>query len=324
MNTNSIPKLLLLVALAANPLVSPAQDFPDRPIRLILPATPGNLTDIMLRSMATKMSETLNRQPIIVENQPGAGTVVGTAAVARALPDGYTWGIGAPGAFAVNPYLMKSVPYDPLKDFEAICRIGAAPYILAVNASLGVKSLPELLAKAKASPPLSFASSGSGSQSHMAQELFKFWVGGQFLHVPYKGTAQAVSDTVAGHTQVIFDTFGGLGPHIKSGKLIPIAITSARRLGSVPDVPTFAELGYKEVLQRGWIGLVAPARTPAPVIAKVAAACMSAVASPDIVSHAQSNGFEIDYASPKEFGDFIAMENKRWGELIQRAGIKAE
>ena len=316
-------RLACAVALFASPLASIAQEFPTKPIRLIIPLSPGSLTDTIVRNMLTKMNATLGAT-VVVENQPGAGAIVGVGAAARAAPDGYTWTIGSSASFSANPHLHKQLPYNPVKDFEPICRIGGAPQILVVNPSLGVKSLPELLARAK-TESLSFASSGVGTTTHMAQELFKSRVGvTTFVHVPYKGTAQSVSDTVAGHAQLLTESPGPLLGHIRDGKLVPLGSTGARRSLALPNVPTFSELGYKEIRLDGWIGLVAPAGTPAPIVAKISQACKDALASPEIQALSQAQGFDIDYADPKEFRAFIASELQKWGELVKMAGVKAE
>ncbi|MGE4240460.1 Bug family tripartite tricarboxylate transporter substrate binding protein [Ramlibacter sp.] len=320
-------RLACLAALAlALPLAPPtamAQDYPTKSIRVIAPVSAGGLTDIILRAMATKMSPVLNGQTVVVENMPGAGTMVGTAALARAVPDGYTWGIGASGALAANPHMQKTLPYNPQKDFAPVCKIGAAAYILVANPAFGVKTLPELLAKAK-SGKVTFASPGLGSSPHMAQELFKAKVATPFLHVPYKGTAPAVNDTIAGHTQVLFEAGGPLAPHIKSGKLVAIGVTSGKRLASLPDVPTFEELGYKDIRLEGWIGIMLPAGTPQAIVTKASEACKTALAAPDVQAHGVANGFEVDYAGPAEFAAFIASEYQKWGDLIRLAGIKPE
>jgi tripartite-type tricarboxylate transporter receptor subunit TctC len=310
-----------VLALLATPLTVLAQDYPSKPIRVIMPVSPGGATDAIVRAMGPKMSATLG-QPVVTENLPGAGSVVGTTAIARAAPDGYTLGVGTSAAFSANPHLHKQLPYAN-KDFEPVCRVGTGSYVLVVNPSLGVKTLPEFLDRAKTGS-LSVGSAGAGSASHMAQEMFKARVGAPILHVPYKGTGPAIVDTVGGHTQALFEAPGPLLPHIRGGKLVALGITSGRRLASLPEVPTFEELGYKGLRLEGWIGLVMPAGVPAPIVAKVAQACQSALAAPDLQAQAQGFGFEIEYAGPREFGAFIASEYQKWGELVQLSGLKPE
>lgn len=300
-----------------------AQGFNNgSPIRVISPTAAGGATDSVIRSMLPKMSTTLG-MPLVVENLPGAGGIVGTGAIARALPDGHTIGIATSGALAANPFLKKKLPYDDVKDFAPICRVGRGPYILAVASTLGVKTLAELLARAKLES-LTFASPGVGSSAHMAQELFKARTGAKFLHVPYKGTGQAITDTVGGQTQALFEAPGPLMPHIRSGKLIPLGVTSAQRVSSLPDVPTFKELGYKDTVLEGWIGFMAPAATPANVVDRISKACESSLQAPDLKAHAQALGFEVDYAGPVEFQNFIASEKKLWGEVVKLSGLQAE
>lgn len=308
----------------ALPLTCLAQVYPAKPIRVVIPLSTGSTTDLIVRAMAPKMSTALG-QPVVVDNQPGAGGVVGTTAVARTAPDGYTWLIATSGSFAANPHLHKKLAYDPANDFTPICRIGLNPYVLVAHPSLNVRSLAELLAKAKSgSAPLSFASAGVGSSQHMAQEMFKARIGMPFLHVPYKGAAQAITDTIGGHSVVLFEGPTPLLPHIRGGKLVPLAITGGKRLASLPDVPTFEELGYAGLRLEGWIGVVVPANTPAPVVARVSDACRSAVVAPDIQSLALENSFNAEYQSSSEFRNFIAAEGQKWGELIRAAGIKPE
>jgi tripartite-type tricarboxylate transporter receptor subunit TctC len=314
-------RVICVMALLATSCAPMAQDYPARPIRIIVPLSPGGASDIIVRSMAVKMSASLGA-PLVVENLAGAGSIVGIGAASRAAPDGYTLAVAGSAAFAANPHLHTQLPYK-VTDFAPVCRIGGGPYVLVVNPSLGVKSLPDLLALAK-SKSLTFASPGVGSSPHMAQEMLKARAGVAFVHVPYRGTSQAVIDTVAGHSQVLFEAPGPLLEHIRAGKLIALGVTSARRVSSLPDVPTFEELGYKGLRLEGWIGLVVPAATPAPVVARVAQACQIALAAPDLQSQAQSLGFEIDYAPPREFGAFMASELQKWGELVRLAGVKPE
>lgn len=313
-----------LSALAALTLCAAtmAQTYPARPVRVIVPLAAGSLTDVIMRTMAPTMSARLNGT-IAVENLPGAGGVVGSVAAKGAAPDGYTMLVATSGAFSINPHLHKSLPYDPVKNFTPVCRFGGGSFVLAVNPSLGVKTLPELLAKAKTTQ-LSFASSGLGSTPHMAQEMFKARVGVPFVHVPYKGAGQAITDTIAGHAHLLFETPGPLIANIRSGTLIPIGILSARRLAELPDVPTLEELGYAGLRLQGWVGLVAPAGTPAAIVNRVAEACQAALGSPEVLTKAQPQGFDIDYAGPAEFTSHIASELPRWGELVRLAGVKSE
>jgi tripartite-type tricarboxylate transporter receptor subunit TctC len=299
-----------------------AQNYPSRPIRVLVPLSAGSLTDVFVRTMAPHMSATLG-VPVVVENAPGAGAIVGTVSAAKSAPDGYTVAAAVSSAFSVNPHLHKELPYDPVKDFAPVCRIGGAPYVLAANPALGARSIPDVVAKAKAGS-VPFASAGAGSVQQLVQEMFKARVNAPFLHVPYKGTAQAVTDTVAGHAQLLFETPGPLLPHIRSGKLIALGVTSARRLAALPDVPTFEELGFPGFRLRGWIGLAVPAGTPAAIVDRLAQACQGAVAARDVVATAEPQGFELDYAPPAEFATFISSELATFGQLVRLAGVKPE
>jgi tripartite-type tricarboxylate transporter receptor subunit TctC len=310
--------VLVLIASSA----SMAQNYPAHAIRVIIPLSAGSLTDVIVRKVVPSISSTLGA-PLVIDNRPGAGAIVGTTSIAQAAPDGYTLGVAVASSFSVNPSMRKDLPYDPVKDFAPVCRIGGGPYVLAANALLGIKSIPELVATAKANT-LSFASAGAGTPSHLVQEMFKARLQLSFLHVPYRGTAQAVTDTIGGHSQLLFDTPGPLLSGIRSGQLIALGITTPRRLSSLPEVPTFEELGFPGFLLVGWVGLVVPTGTPAPIVSRLAQACQTAVALPDVQTLAQDQGFLMDYAPPAEFGAYIANELLRWGELVRLAGVKAD
>jgi tripartite-type tricarboxylate transporter receptor subunit TctC len=321
---NVLPSVIAALVTLATPLVSLAQAYPAKAIRVVIPLSTGSTTDLILRAMAPKMGVHLG-QPVVLDNQPGAGGAVGTTAAARAAPDGYTWLVATSGSFAANPHLNKKLGYDPVKDFIPVCRIGLNPYVLVTHPSVRARSLAELLGKAGAgSPPMSFASAGTGSSQHMAQEMFKARAGGSFLHVPYKGAVQATTDTIGGHSLVLFEGPTPLLPHIRSGKLVPLAITGGKRLAALPGVPTFEELGYAGLRLEGWIGLAVPANTPPAIVDRVSQACQSAVTAPDVQALAQEQAFDADYQGPREFRSFIAAESQKWGDLVKSAGIQPE
>lgn len=316
-------RITVLAALALGSLACAAQQaYPSRPIRIIIPLAAGSLTDVITRGMLPRLSAALG-VPVVIENMPGAGGVVGSGAGAKAVADGYTFLMGTSGAFSASPHMYKNLPYNPVKDFSGVCRFGGGSYVLAVYPGLGVKTIPELLAKTRATP-LSFASSGLGSTPHMAQELFKSRMGAPFVHVPYKGTPQAVSDTIGGHAHLLLETPGPLQSNIAAGKLHAIGIMSARRSPTLPDVPTFDELGYHGLRLQGWVGLVAPVGTPKAAIDKMAQACQGALTAPEVMAQAQATGFDIDYAGPVDFTAAIATELERWGQLVRLAGLKPE
>jgi tripartite-type tricarboxylate transporter receptor subunit TctC len=311
----------VLAILAASTSALP-QDYPSKPIRIIVPLSAGSLTDTTIRLMAPKMNASLG-VPIIVDNVPGAAGIIGTVQAAKAAPDGYTMLVAAASSFSVNPHVNKNLPYNPVKDFSPVCRIGGATIVLAVNPSLGVKTVPELVEKSKAGA-IPIASAGVGTISHLAQEMFKSRLGGNFLHVPYKGSAQSITDTVGGHSEVIFDSPGPMLGHIQSGKLIPLAVMSSKRSASLPNVPTFDELGYKGMYLQGWIAFALPAGAPVAVVNKLAQACQSAIASPEMQEQLLSRGLDLDYAGPSDFGAFVANELPKWGNLVKLAGMKPE
>jgi tripartite-type tricarboxylate transporter receptor subunit TctC len=316
-----VVSMALLSAMVARAPVL-AEDYPSRSVQVIVPQSPGGLGDIAVRVLAPELSDSLG-VPVVIENKPGAGGTVGMAEARRAAADGSTLALAAAGSFSINPHLQKNLPYDPLKSFEPVCRIGGAPSVLVVNPSLDVKSLPELLAKAK-TDPVSFASGGNGTPSHLAQELLKARVNVQFLHVPYRGTSQAVTDTMGGHSQALFETPGPLLGAIRAGQLIALGVTSPNRLPALPDVPTFQELGLPDLDLLGWNGLVAPAGTPEPIIARLSKACEHAVSAPEFLTFAKDNGYVISYAPAAEFHDHIISQLKKWGELVRLSGVKPQ
>lgn len=320
-STRHIRKLVTasLVASATNIAIAQPE---GKAIQVITPAGAGGATDVIVRSMLPVMSSYLNR-PLVIENMPGVGGVIGTTAVTRAPTDGSSIGVATSGALAANPHLQKKLPFNPTEDFAYICRIGTGPYILSVHPSKNIKNLPELLQKSK-QQDLTFASPGVGSSAHIAQELFKSKTESNFVHVPYKGTGQAINDAVGGHTDVIFEAPGPLMAHIKAGKLIPIGVSSEQRLQSMPEIPTFAELGYKDIVLEGWIGLFAKAGTAAPIIDNFSKACEEALKNPVVLKQAQSLGFEVKYLSSSDFTKFASSEYKHWGNVINITGLKQQ
>ncbi|CAN7758335.1 Bug family tripartite tricarboxylate transporter substrate binding protein [Rhizobium leguminosarum] len=312
--------MLGLIAAAEAPVS--AQEFPDRAIEIIVPLSAGGVSDIAVRKLAPSMSKTLGA-PVVIENQPGAGATLGTGAAAKATPDGYTVALAAASSFSINPHLRKNLPYDPVKSFEPVCRIGGSPSVLVAHPSLGVKSVQELIEKAK-DGNLSFASSGPGTPSHLAQELLKARTNVQFLHVPYRGTSQSVTDAIGGHVQLLFESPGAISGAVRTKELIGLGILSPKRLPALPDVPTFEELGFEGMELIGWIGLVVPAGTPTEVIDKLEKACHDAVSSPDFQKLADEQGLLVAYAPREEFRKHIASELSKWGELVQRSGLKPE
>ena len=316
--------LALLLALAAAVPATPAaaQDYPSRPVRLIIPFPPGGSNDVVGRMIGTQLSERLGKQ-VVVDNRAGAGGVVGTELAASAPKDGYTILIVSM-AHAVNPWLYK-LPYDPLKAFTPISVLASGPNVVAVHPSLPVNSIKELVALAKQKPgELQYASAGVGSFQHLGGELFKLEAGVNMLHVPFKGGGPAMIDVVGGHTKLLFSSLVQTTPHIRSGKLKALGTGGSKRNAVLPEVPTVAEAGVPSYEAVNWWGIVAPAGTPQPVIDRVHKALTAVQTSPEVQKQFSSEGAEIVQMSPPEFGAFMEREMKKWERVVKEGHIKAE
>ena len=310
----------MLLALAA-PALGQA-DYPNRPVRLIIPFPPGGSNDVVGRMIGTQLSEKLGKQ-VIIDNRAGAGGVVGTEIASKAPADGYTL-LVISLAHAVNPWLYK-LPYDPIKDFAPIGVMGSGPNVIVVHPSLPVNSIKDLIALAKKQPgELQYASAGIGSFQHLGGELFKLEAGVDILHVPFKGGGPAMIDVVGGHTKVMFSSLVQTTPHIKTGKLRALGVGSKGRSKVLPDVPSVAEAGVPSYEAVNWWGIVAPAGTPQPIIDKVHAALTAAQDSPEVEKQFASEGAVVVKKSPAEFGAFMASEMKKWEQVVKKGGIKAE
>jgi len=313
---------LAALAVIAVACATSAQDYPTKPVRLIIPFPPGGSNDVVGRMIATHMGEHLGKQ-VVVDNRSGAGGVIGTEVAANAAPDGYTLLIISL-AHAVNPWLYK-LSYDPIKSFTPIGILASGPNVLAINPSLPVNSVKELVALAKQKPgELQYASAGVGSFQHLGGELFKLEAGVDMLHVPFKGGGPAMIDVIGGHTKLVFSSLVQTTPHIKSGKLKALATGGAKRNPVLPDVPTVAEAGVPTYEAVNWWGIVAPAGTPQPVIDKVHAALTAVQASPEVQKQFSSEGAEIVQMSPPQFGTFMENEMKKWERVVKEGKIKAE
>ena len=299
-----------------------AQDYPSRPIRLIVTVPPGGAADFIARLVGGKLSESLG-QPVLVENRGGAGGTIAADAVAKAAPDGYTLLQNSITTHGVGPHLYSKLPYDPVKDFAPVSGLALLPLVMAVNADVPAKSVQELLVLAK-SQNLNFASSGNGGAPHMAAELFKSVTGAPITHVPYKGSGPAVADLVGGRVQIMFDAPPSLIAHIRSAKLRVLAAASQNRNRLLPEAPTFAELGYPKVAVSLWYGLLAPAGTPAPVIGKLNAEVSKALQTAEVRDRLIAQGAEPMPGSPKEFGEFMAAEMAKWAPVVKQAGVKLD
>ena len=318
----------VLAALAALALAAPLaanaqQDYPVRPVRLVVPFGPGTTTDIIARVFAEGMARPLG-QAIVVENRAGAGGNIGADLVAKAPADGYTIVMGTVGTHAINPGLYRKMPYDAQKDFAPIGFAGYTPTLLVVAANSPLRNLKDLQAAAQKSGGISFASAGNGTSGHLAGELLKARLGGEMVHVPYKEGGMALSDVMAGQAQFMFYHPAAVLPQIKAGKLRALGVSSARRTGAAPDVPTITEQGYGEFDLVAWFMLYAPAATPAPVLAKLREAVAQAVANPDTKAKLAAQGLEVPLLKPEELGAFGRTELAKWSELVKRSGAQVD
>jgi tripartite-type tricarboxylate transporter receptor subunit TctC len=300
-----------------------AQPFPSKPIHVVVPFPPGGGTDIVARIVTPRMAEILG-QPFIVENRAGAGGNIGAEHVAKSAPDGYTL-LVASAATAINTTLVKDLPWDFARDFAPVVLMVVNQHLLAARPSLPASSVKELLALAKATPgKITYASYGNGSSAHLTAELFKMMAGVDLLHVPYKGAAPAVNDVLAGHVDIIFADVAAMLPHVKSGKLKALGIASARRFEGLPEVPTIAESGVPGFEAGGFLGLVAPAGTPADVISALNAAGQKSLAMPEVREKLLALASPPVGGTPEEFGKHIRAEIDKWARVIRAANIKLD
>ena len=313
----------VFLALAASATTAFAQDYPSRPITLVVPYAAGGGNDVMARGVAEKMSKTLG-QNIVVENRAGAGGSVATRAVAKAAPDGYTLVLGGTGSLAVNPTLYNNVGYDPRKDFAPVGLIGTGQLIVVVNPNVAAKTIPELIALAKQEPgKLSYASAGVGSGIHLGAVLFELMADVKLTHVPYRGTAPALTDLIGGHVQIYFSSIPSAIGIAKEGKVRALAVTGPKRSPVFPDLPTVAETlpGFEAVLH---YGIVAPAGTPKPIVDKLNAALGEAVAAPDTKERMAADGTEPLASTPEEYAADIDAEETKWSKVVKLSGAKVE
>ncbi|OGA53422.1 MAG: hypothetical protein A3F74_05810 [Betaproteobacteria bacterium RIFCSPLOWO2_12_FULL_62_58] len=299
------------------------QAYPTRPIRLVVPSAPGGGTDISARIIAPKLSEYLGQQ-VIVENRPGAGTMIGGEVVARAAPDGYTLLMGI-STLAINPAMYKKVPYDALKDFAPVSQVVSLPNILVTHPSLPVKSVKELIAFARVRPgQLNFASAGVGTNPHLSMELFLSQAGLKMVHVPYKGSGQGVIDLLAGHVSVMTPSIITALGYVRDGRLRGLGVTSARRAAGTPDIPTIAEAGVPGYEAVQWFGVLAPAGTPRDIVTKLHSNVVRVLQNADTRKRFIDDGADPVGNSPEEFAAFVRSETVKWAKVVKDAGIKPE
>ena len=314
---------LFAVALAF-PLLVHGQSYPSKPIRLVAPFTPAGAVDIATRATAHELQRILG-QPVTVENKPGAGGNLGVLDVARSAPDGYSVVMSTSGIQAINPFLYSKMPLEVNKDLAPVAPIVALNNVLVVHPSVAARSVQQIIALAKKEPGrLTYASSGNGTSIHMSGAMFTYLTKTDIVHIPYKGSAGAVTDLLAGQTQMMFDNIPSSLPHIKSGRLIALATTGAKRDPALPDLPTMQEAGVAGYESGVWFGLMVPAATPKDVIAKLNHAAVEAVKAPEFVKRMHDLGYNIIPGTPDEMAKMIQDELKRWGPIVKASGAKVD
>jgi tripartite-type tricarboxylate transporter receptor subunit TctC len=315
--------LAIVVAALATPLAFAQATYPSKPVRLVVPFPAGGTTDLLARAAGQKLSEAWGQQ-VIVDNRPGAAGNIGSELVAKAAPDGYTLLMGTVGTHAINPSLYAKMPYDHVKDFVPVILVAGVPNVLVVNPGLPVNSVAELIAYAKANPgKLNFASSGSGTSIHLSGELFKAMTGVEMTHVPYKGSAPALTDLMGGQVQLMFDNLPSSLAFIKAGKLRALGVTSAARAMALPDAPAVADTvpGFEA---SSWFGILAPAGTPREVVMKINAETAKWLASPDAKEKLASQGANAAGGSPDVFAKHIQTETAKWAKVVKDSGAKVD
>lgn len=311
-----------LVAATASPFAL-AQDYPSKPIRIIVPLPPGGSNDVLARILGQKMSEAFN-QPVIVENKPGAAGNIATDYIAKSAPDGYTIAIAPNQTVSVNPVLYPKLPFNVARDLQGVSLLGRVPMVLVVSPKVTANSVTGLIARAKADPDkFSYASAGSGSPQHMAAEVFKSMTGTKMVQIAYKGSAPALVDVLAGNVDVMFCPINSALPHIRAGKLVVLGSTGTKRLALLPDVPTIAETVPKYESDI-WIGMVAPAKTPVAIINKLNAELRRSLALPDVQAKLAEQGIYTESSTAAEFTKLMLADQKRWGAVVKAANIQIE
>ena len=317
-------RLAVAAVLVAAQSAAFAQAYPSKTIKLICPFPPGGAVDIASRAIANELSKLLG-QTVTVDNRPGAGGNIGGAEAARAAPDGYTIFMTTSGISAINPVLYSKMPFDPMKDLVPVAALVSLSNVLVLHPSVKAKSVAEVIAMAKAQPgKINYASSGSGTSIHMSAEMFKFMTRTDMTHIPYKGSAPAVTDLLGGQVMMMFDNIPSALPHIKAGKLNALATTGAKRDPALPDLPTIAEAGVAGYEAGVWFGLTVPVATPRDVIARLNDAATRGVKAPDFVKRMTDLGYNIMGGSPEQMGDMLKAEVVRWTPIVKASGAKAD
>jgi tripartite-type tricarboxylate transporter receptor subunit TctC len=321
-NNSGMRSLLTALLLALSSAATAA--YPDKPIRFVIPSAPGGSPDVLMRILMQQLSTQLH-VPIVVENKPGASFVLGTMDVVKAPPDGYTLGYGNIVSLAINRSLLPSLPYDPERDLTLISNVTHVFNMLAVNNDLPVHTVRELIDYAKKNPgKLTNGSSGNGTTGHLGGELFKSMTGVDIVHVPYKGSAQAINDLIGGQIQVMFDNVPSIGPHVKAGRVRGLGVSAPKRAGSFPDIPTIAEAGVPGYETNSWGGVIGPARLPREVVLKLNGEIKAALAVPAVAERYRQLDSEVDGSTPEEFLALVRRETPKWGEVVRRSGAKID
>ena len=314
--------VIVSVVLAAMPSLATAQAYPAKPIRWISPWPAGGANDIFSRAIGQRIGESLGQQ-VLVDNRPGAAGTIGSDIAAKAPADGYTLVMGSSPTHAIAPALYPALPYDPLRDFSAVTLVGSVPNVLVLHPSVPAKTVKEFIAVAKARPgKLNFASTGNGTSQHLSAELFKFMAGLDMVHIPYKGTAPALTELVAGQVDLAFENMPALIPHIQAGRLRALAVTTTKRSAVMPELPTIAEAALPGYDASVWFGVFAPAGTPRPVIDRLHGEILKALQTQDLKSRMVAMGTDVSGMGPDDFSAYVRKEIPKWANLVKAAGVK--
>lgn len=321
---HALAMLLAVLALYATGAAL-AQDYPGKPIRMVVPFPPGGFSDVFARIIGGKMNESWGHQ-VIVDNRPGAGGNIGADIVAKSPPDGYSLVMGTIGTHAINATLFSKLPYDPIRDFAAVAFVVSADGLLVVHPSLPIKSAKELIALARAKPgALTYASAGAGTTSHLAGELFKSMTKTDITHVPYKGNVPAITDLMSGQTTMLFATLPTVLPQVQAGRLRPLAVLGATRSAAIPEMPTLAEAASLKGFEvNNWTGVYAPAGTPAAIVGKLNAEIVRIMRLPDVQERLPKQGLTFVAMTPQQYADFTRSERDKWGALVKAVGARAD
>ena len=301
-----------------------AQPFPSKPTKMIVPYPPGGSADILARAIGAKVGEALG-QPVVIDNRPGAGTIIGTEATAKSAPDGYTFMLGTVSSHAINPALNPKLPFDPVKDFTPLSLVASIPFAMIVHPSVPARSVQEFIALAKARPgQINYSSAGNGTSNHLAGELLKSMAGIDLVHVPYKGSAPALNDLVAGQVSLMFDLVLTAAPHIKSGAARGLAVTGAQRSPVLPGLPTVAESGLPDYEVSAWFGIFAPAGLPQPVAQRLNAEFVKVMQQPDLKQRLAGLGADPLTSTPEQFSSYLRSEIDKWAKVVKASGMKLD